>query len=191
MELWLVRHGETEYNLQRRHQGQLDVPLSNVGLEQAHKLAVRLSKTEFAAVYASDLSRALHTAEIAFAGQVQTDVRWREFYGGWLEGMLYSEAASATPRPPEGESRAAITARVMAAIGELYSQHAGTRVIVFSHGGTIRAALHAVLDDVERQIDFAERGNTSISKLEVKANLRGRLLVYNDTAHLEDWVKLK
>jgi broad specificity phosphatase PhoE len=185
MELWLIRHGETEYNLQRRHQGQLDVPLSSVGIWQAHKLAARLSKTEFAAVYASDLSRALHTAEIAFAGRVQTDVRWREFYGGWLEGMLYSEAETATPRPPEGESRAEMTTRVMAAIGEMYSQYAGTRVAVFSHGGTIRAALHAVLGDFERQIDFAERGNTSISKLEVKANLRGRLLVYNDTAHLE------
>jgi 2,3-bisphosphoglycerate-dependent phosphoglycerate mutase len=185
MELWLIRHGETEYNRQRRHQGQLDVPLSSLGIEQAHKLAARLCKTEFAAVYSSDLSRALQTAEIAFAGRVQTDVRWREFYGGWLEGLLYSEVEIAVQQQPEGESRAAMNERVMAAIAAMYSKHHGARVVVFSHGGTIRAALHAILGDLERLIDFAERGNTSISKLEVKANLRGRLLVYNDTAHLE------
>jgi 2,3-bisphosphoglycerate-dependent phosphoglycerate mutase len=185
MELWLIRHGETEYNRQRRHQGQLDVPLSQLGIEQAHKLAVRLAKTEFVAVYSSDLSRALQTAEIAFAGRVQTDVRWREFYGGRLEGLLYSEVETALQGQSEGESRAAMTARVMAAIAQMYQRHAEARVVVFSHGGTIRSALHALLGDLERQIDFAERGNTSISKLEVKANLRGRLLVYNDTAHLE------
>jgi 2,3-bisphosphoglycerate-dependent phosphoglycerate mutase len=186
MELWLVRHGETEYNLQRRHQGQLDVPLSPVGIAQAHKLAARLSKTDFVAVYSSDLSRAVQTAELGFAGRVQTDVRWREFYGGWQEGLLYSEASTMPQRQPEGESRAAMTERVLAAIGELYLKHQGSRVLVFTHGGTIRSALHAILGDLERRIDFAERGNTSISKLEVKANLRGRLLVYNDTAHLED-----
>jgi broad specificity phosphatase PhoE len=186
MELWLIRHGETEYNLQRRHQGQLDVPLSKVGIEQAHKLAARLSKTEFAAVYSSDLSRALHTAQIAApSAQIQTDSRWREIYGGWLEGLLYSEADTAPHRQPEAESRVSMTERVMEAIGEMYRRFVGSRVVVFTHGGTIRAALHSVLGDVERQIDFAERGNTSISKLEVKANLRGRLLAYNDTAHLE------
>jgi 2,3-bisphosphoglycerate-dependent phosphoglycerate mutase len=186
MELWLMRHGETEYNLQKRHQGQLDVPLSTVGIEQAHKLARRLERIQFAAVYSSDLSRAFKTAEIAApTAQIKSDVRWREFYGGRLEGLLYSEVDSALLQQSEGESRAAMTERVMAAIGEMYQQHAGSRVAVFSHGGTIRAALHAVLGDLERQIDFAERGNTSVSKLEVKANLRGRLLVYNDTAHLE------
>jgi 2,3-bisphosphoglycerate-dependent phosphoglycerate mutase len=189
MELWLIRHGETAYNLERRHQGQLDVPLSSVGIQQAHKLSARLAKTKFAAVYSSDLSRALKTAEIAFAGRVQTDVRWREIDVGERSGKLYAEVAqklrSVQEQHPNGESRAEVMERVLAAIQAMFQKHAASRVVVFTHGGAIRAALHGVLGDFEQQLDFAERGNTSISKLEVKADLRGCLLVYNDTAHLE------
>ena len=84
-----------------------------------------------------------------------------------------------------GESKRDVMNRVAVALEKLYAEFAGSRVAVFSHGGAIRGAIHVLLNDLDQHLDLAERGNTSISKLEVKAGNVGRLLVYNDTAHLE------
>ena len=194
MELWLIRHGETLWNREQRAQGQLDVPLSGLGLEQAEKLAKRLQHTKFDCIVSSDLQRAYRTAEIVAARlelPILSSTAWREIHMGIGQGLTYSEIFLHKHVRPidqaweDGESKADVMNRVAVALLELYSQFAGSRVAVFSHGGAIRGAIHVLLNDLNQHIDFAERGNTSISKLEVKVGNVGRLLVYNDTAHLE------
>jgi 2,3-bisphosphoglycerate-dependent phosphoglycerate mutase len=194
MELWLIRHGETLWNREQRAQGQLDVPLSALGLEQAQTLAKRLQPTKFDALVSSDLQRAYQTAEIVAARlelPIRSDTAWREIHMGVGQGLTYSEIFSHKRTRPMtepwegGESKRDVMNRVGAALEKLFAEFAGSRVAVFSHGGAIRGAIHVLLNDLEQHLDLAERGNTSISKLEVKAGNVGRLLVYNDTAHLE------
>jgi broad specificity phosphatase PhoE len=88
-----------------------------------------------------------------------------------------------------GESQVQLMARASAAILDIRAAHTHGRVAVFTHGGTIRAALHSLLEDPEHRIAFEERGNTSITKLrlrQLEPNLwRWVLVSYNDTAHLE------
>ncbi len=197
MELWLIRHGETLWNRENRAQGQLDVPLSELGLTQAAALAKRLANTQFAALISSDSSRALKTAEMVaekLNAQIRLDPAWREIHMGEMQGKTYSELhLSGDARVVRGmdepwiggESKRDVMNRVGLAMQQLYTEFPESRVAVFSHGGAIRGAIHVILGDFEQRIDLAERGNTSISKLEVKAGNKGRLLVYNDTAHLE------
>jgi 2,3-bisphosphoglycerate-dependent phosphoglycerate mutase len=204
LELWLIRHGETDWNRENRAQGQLDVPLSKLGVEQARLLAARLKNVQFEALYSSDLSRALDTANAVarvLRQPVQTDERLREIHLGVAQGMSYLEMkAQGLVRqrrdihaPWEGgESQVQLMARASDAVLDIRATHA--RVAVFTHGGTIRAALHSLLEDPEHRIALEERGNTSITKLRLRQLepevWRWVLVSYNDTAHLETMTDL-
>ena len=93
-EIWIVRHGQTDWNVEGRYQGQADRPLNAVGLAQAQQAAEQLRGRDFAAIYSSDLQRARVTAEI-IAGQlglpVQVDRRLREVNQGEWEGLLTAD----------------------------------------------------------------------------------------------------
>jgi len=101
LHLMLVRHGESEWNAQRRYQGQSDVPLSALGKRQAELIAERLAGGKIDAVYASDLKRAWETAS-AIAGksglQVLPEPRLRELKFGVLEGLTFDEAQAQYPQ---------------------------------------------------------------------------------------------
>jgi 2,3-bisphosphoglycerate-dependent phosphoglycerate mutase len=206
LKLWLVRHGETTWNSERRAQGHLDVPLSSLGRDQATMLAHRLRGTSFDAIYSSDLSRALETARIVNSNlggrsQVLADARWREQMLGALQGLSTGEVAAmleargatrpvlVTERYPDAESRAELMERVKLGLQELIRRHPDGRVIVFSHGGSIRAATSVLLGDLDQKLNFGGLENTSITRFRIfsnqDANLRGTMLAYNDSAHLE------
>lgn len=115
----LVRHGETDWNRERRLQGQLDVPLNAQGREQAAQLGRALAREPFDAIYASDLSRARETAQ-ALAGEVGKAVRddtgLRERCYGGFEGLTYAEVAERHPAEFEAwQSRVPEFARPAAA----------------------------------------------------------------------------
>jgi 2,3-bisphosphoglycerate-dependent phosphoglycerate mutase len=206
LKLWLVRHGETTWNSERRAQGHLDVPLSSLGRDQATMLAHRLRGTSFDAIYSSDLSRALETARIVNSNlggrtQVLADARWREQMLGALQGLNTNEVAAmleargatrpvlVTDRYPDAESRAELMERIKLGLQELIRRHPDGRVIVFSHGGSIRAATSVLLGDTEQKLNFGGLENTSITRFRMPSNqdtnLRGTMLAYNDSAHLE------
>jgi broad specificity phosphatase PhoE len=100
LHLMLVRHGESEWNAQRRYQGQSDVPLSALGRRQAELIAERLAGGKIDAVYASDLARAWETARpIAEKNglKVISEPRLRELKFGVLEGLTFDEAQAHYP----------------------------------------------------------------------------------------------
>lgn len=150
-ELWLVRHGQTDWNLQGRYQGQADQPLNATGLAQAQAIARQLSVgPSFQAIYSSDLRRAAHTAEV-IAGALQLpvymDARLREIDQGEWQGRLVSELATiystvwagrdldpVHSRPPGGESVAEVAARVRAAADDIARAFPSDRILVVSHG---------------------------------------------------------
>ena len=194
--LILVRHGRTAWNQRARFQGQTDVTLDAVGREQSHRVAERLAAD---VLYSSDLQRARASAEI-IAQPLGLPVRacpaLRErCYGRW-EGLTPEEVEERFPdswaewraqpdthRPQGGEQMSEMTARVAASLEALLARHAGSRVLVVSHGGPIKSALmHFLGLPVSHRRSF-EVHNASFSVLCVGGE-RPLLETLNDTCHL-------
>ena len=137
--LLLVRHGETDWNAARRWQGHADVPLNERGREQASTLAEELAADPVAAIYASDLSRARETAEIVgtrLGIPVVLDADLREIDVGTREGLTWPETRERTDW--DGESHEAHAERVLGALRRIAARHGGERLLVVTHGGSIR-----------------------------------------------------
>ena len=134
--LLLARHGETDWNAERRWQGHADVPLNERGLEQARTLAEELSAEPVDAIYTSDLSRARVTAEIVgerLGVPVVVDPDLREIDVGSREGCTGEIDA-----PWDGEPNEAHAQRVLGAIHRIAERHPVGRVLVVTHGGSMR-----------------------------------------------------
>ncbi len=150
--LWLIRHGQTDWNLDGRYQGQSDVPLNAAGLDQAAAFAASLCGQHFDALYSSDLARACQTAQVIAACTglpVRTDPRLREINQGEWQGRtldeikgIYNESAQArrvtidpvTARAPGGESVWEVSQRMAQAADDIASRCPSGRVLVVSHG---------------------------------------------------------
>lgn len=182
LRLWLVRHGETEWNAEGRYQGQTDVPLSAVGLRQAEAAAARLAATPLDVVYASDLGRAAETAR-AIAGhhglEVRLDPRWREMHFGEWHGLTYRQMEAQSPEgvahwnadrvhhaPPGGETLAQVAARVQAALEDIRRDHPEQTALITSHGGPIRVLLCLLLGKSPGDYWQFATGNTSLAEIE-------------------------
>jgi broad specificity phosphatase PhoE len=151
-ELWLVRHGETDWNRQGLYQGQSDIPLNETGLAQAREAARQIAEAgrSFTALYSSPLSRAYHTAQETanlLNLPVRIDARLREINQGSWQGLNFDQvveqfsdivqAAEADPlnrRAPGGETPLEVAERVAAAADDIARAHPGETVLVFSHG---------------------------------------------------------
>jgi phosphoserine phosphatase len=154
--LLLARHGQTDWNAERRWQGHTDRPLNERGREQAEALAERLADVELVAVYSSDLSRARGTAAVVAERQaleVRTSPELREVDVGSWAGLTRPEAEARFPEAfarwqeghpgwEDGESYEAMTARVVRAARKIAAGEPDGPVLVVTHAGPIRA-LHA------------------------------------------------
>jgi alpha-ribazole phosphatase len=156
-QLCLVRHGQTDWNLEGRYQGQSDVPLNNKGIEQANSLVDKLKGQNFSAVYTSDLKRAQQTAEpIAnvLGLPIKIEPRLREINQGEWEGVLVDEIRTryaeiwskrtvdpANVRPPGGETVREVATRVYAALDDISRLFPNGQVLIVSHGLSIATAI--------------------------------------------------
>jgi probable phosphoglycerate mutase len=155
MSVYLARHGQTAYNLERRFQGQMQVPLDQTGVAQAHDLAERANAIDFAVLWASPLRRARETAEIVarrIGLSIQEDARLMETDAGDWTDRTFAEIQQETPELfagfaegdpdfgfPGGESFAEQGVRVAAAIAEI--ERGALPALVVCHGVVIRIAL--------------------------------------------------
>ncbi len=152
----LARHGETDWNAERRWQGHSDRPLTGRGREQAASLGERVAETALEAIYASDLQRARDTARVV-AARLGLDVRTmselREVDVGSWAGLTRDEAAERFPEGfkrwelghpgwEDGETYAEMCERVVRAVQAIAERHPDGPVLVVTHAGPIRA-LHA------------------------------------------------
>lgn len=146
-ELLLVRHGETDWNAERRWQGHADVPLNARGRDQARALADELAAgAPIDIVYSSDLSRARETAEIAATRlglELVLEPNLREIDVGSRQGRTWMEIDDG----PEwdGEPIESHAARVIAVLVQVARRHENERVLVVTHGGSMRR-VHEHLD---------------------------------------------
>jgi broad specificity phosphatase PhoE len=146
--LVLWRHGQTQWNMEGRFQGQTDIPLDAEGERQAERAARLLAGLRPAAIISSDLGRAMATAAplARLTGLAVTPEKdLRERYGGLWEGLTDQEIRARYPAehaewlPPGGESSAVVAERAGAAMGRIAeSMEPGTLVVVVSHGAAIR-----------------------------------------------------
>jgi probable phosphoglycerate mutase len=158
--LLVVRHGETDWNVASRWQGQADIPLNDRGRAQAHALAARFRGHVVGDIVSSDLSRARETAHILASElglkDVRFDVRLRERSFGCFEGLTRDECESKHPSewrawredhtaPPGGESAETLLARVSSAFDRAALQLTRDDVpaLIVTHGGVIRAIVSA------------------------------------------------
>lgn len=155
--LWLVRHGETQWNKEKRLCGHTDIPLSEEGRRQVRWLAGTLQHEPIDTIYTSDLSRARETAEIIASQHEHTppiivSSAWREVSFGAWEGLTYSEIAEqyqdrldyfTDPEhvsAPEGESLTDVWARLLPALQKLRT-HTSENSLLVGHGGMLRVLL--------------------------------------------------
>lgn len=199
--LFLIRHGETEWNRSGRWQGHADVPLSDDGRAQARQLAQRLAQERhaFDGIYASDLGRAFETATIiaaAFDLPVHPLIDLREIHIGDWSGLTSDEIRARFPaqwadfevkrdfpRGTHGETMTAFQQRAARVIEELVRRHPGERLLVVTHGGVVRAVLQYVSTFTQTPHDVPI-ANTSITELHFDDGIPG-VVRTNDAAHLD------
>ena len=156
MELHLIRHGQTNWNEEKRIQGQSDSVLTPLGIQQAQSLGQRLEGIHYDAHYSSSSVRTRQTTENAFpqASTVHFRDNLREIHLGHWEGNLYAEMAEREPASyahfwdqphlfavDGAESFHDLQARAVAAVDDILAQHSGQRVALVSHGALIKAYL--------------------------------------------------
>ncbi|BAF59496.1 MAG: alpha-ribazole phosphatase [Pelotomaculum sp.] len=198
--IFLVRHGETEWNALMKYQGQTDVPLSEKGRQQAELIGRRLAAEKLHGVYSSDLKRAYETAEYIskYHGlNVNTVPELRELNFGAWEGLtskdisrLYANEISRwwesplTTRIPGGETLGEMVERSVAAIKKIVSLHQGENVAVVSHGGAIRSIVGNLLGMDLNKYWRLRLDNACLSILDFPEWEKGVLVLFNDCSHL-------
>lgn len=203
--LYIVRHGETDWNKMGKYQGITDIPLNENGLNQAKACGNALKDVTFDRILSSDLSRALVTAETIRGDRttsITVDKRLRELNFGDWEAMLFSDIEARWPglidemylRPhlvkvPNGESFKDLQDRAWAGLEEFLNFNDEEETLLIAcHGGTIRTLLCKLLDiSISHCWNFSQ-GNTAINRIfyngmgEYDHNI---LNLLNDTAHVE------
>lgn len=200
--LYLVRHGETEWNSISKVQGRTDTELSAEGIKQAKLLAGRLARENIDFIYSSSLKRALKTAEIIADYKrceiVKSD-KYHEICLGPWEGMTINEIKEkysehfrvyredpANFKLPGAETFMDLTERTYNAILEIVSSHKGSNTLVVSHGTAIKAAIIKILGiDIINYSKF-KVDNASVSIIDFSEDMPEKPVVacLNDTSHL-------
>jgi len=204
-ELILIRHGETDWNRELRFQGQVDVPLNAVGLEQARRLGERLAGEVVHGVVCSDLVRARQTASpihqrnsgLATA-ELLLDAALREQHFGALEGLRVPDIQATQPAvwarwiefqedfaPSGGESTRQFHSRVMTALRALAQERRQQTLVVVTHGGVLdmvyRTARGLPLSGPRQ----SEIPNAGLNRVRLDAQAV-EILSWADTQHLAD-----
>ena len=200
--LFLVRHGATILTAEDRFAGATDVPLSDVGREQARGLARRLADDKIVAAYSSTLGRTVETASIISEPHglpvLQREALKEISHGRW-EQLTRDEVTKRFPdeleswdrdpytfSPAGGESGLQVTARALPELIQIVRSHPGENVLIVSHKATIRLLLSSLLGfDPRRYRDNLDQSPAALNIIDFKDPTRARLMLFNDTSHYD------
>ena len=198
--VYLIRHGATVLSREDRFAGSMDVALSEEGELQAKKLGHRLVNEKIAAVYCSDMHRAIHTAEAVAKPHGLTPITrpgLREIDHGHWEGMEHKDVEKnfaaeytawdrdplLTP-PPGGESGLSVLARSLPALAKIVDDHPDETVAVVSHKATIRLLLCSIMGIDPRLFRARLAQDTAcLNIIEFRDINNGRVTLMNDISH--------
>lgn len=185
LEILVARHGQTDWNRDLRWQGLSDIPLNEVGLEQAHKLGERLRDEGILRIYSSDLKRATETASVVSGilhiDHVYMEERLRERFLGIFEGWHSPEVARYAGIPeeqyrvletdelridglPEVELWSDFVRRIWAAFNSIAVSSSGEKSLIIAHGGVMRAISASITMDTSVFEKFSNCQIMRISK---------------------------
>lgn len=164
--IYLIRHGETDWNCEDRLQGHSDIPLNHRGKAQARDIAERLKQVNVSQIYSSDLSRALETATIISSclelNRVTTSELLRERYFGYGEGKTWNEIQEVMPgcrqmeQLPDVEALADVQKRAFTILARIQQAHQGESVVVVTHGAWMEAVMKAIDPSIQKIIGNGE-----------------------------------
>jgi probable phosphoglycerate mutase len=172
LRLLVVRHGQTDFNAERRYQGAIDVALNATGVRQAEALGQRLPMDEIDVVISSPFERALQTARIiarTLPCDVQVMEHFRERSVGVYEGLTPEEAQARYPElwrqaitrqlnqaPPGGETILEVGCRVLEGLGQLTKQHSNETVLLVTHAFVARM-IHGIINRLSDEQFYSYR----------------------------------
>ena len=209
MKLYLVRHGETDWNIERRLQGQVDIPLNEIGRKLAVKTGMELSNISFDVCFTSPLKRAKETAELILDGKavpIIDDERIIEMAFADWEGKhcskerwevpdsfqkFFDDPANFEPAP-EGESFEQVKERTGRFLEWLYVQkeYESSNVLITTHGAALAGLLNNIKgESIEKYWGVGVHKNCAVTEVEVidgKPELISENQVYYDDV-VKDW----
>jgi broad specificity phosphatase PhoE len=197
--LVIVRHGETAWNAEGRIQGHSDIELSERGVLQARAVAKRLAGTHIDAAYSSDLVRASDTAKMILEDRdvaLSQNHLLRERYYGVFEGLTVDERRDQFPAmfqaslvkdldfaPTGGESSRQTLIRIGPFVTEIKARHLDETVLLVGHGGSLRAAILALMEFPAEATWRFVMGNCGLTIIDTYSD-NAVFRLYNDTSHL-------
>ena len=204
IQLYLIRHGESEWNRLSRYTGKQDIPLSELGREQANRLAERLAAEKLPAIYASPLQRARETANIIgrlTRTRVVIEPGLAEIDHGRWEGLTTPQVIQEFPADharwraqphtvvmPQGESLGDVMRRADASLNRILAEQDRGKIAICSHDAVIRVLLLKTLGLSFEHFWEWSLENASLNIVEQSrdgGHPSWREVRLNDTAHLE------
>ncbi|WP_242661377.1 histidine phosphatase family protein [Alkaliphilus metalliredigens] len=202
MNLYIVRHGETEWNTQRRMQGWQDSNLTERGIEDARALHDHLIKVEFDSIYASPSSRAFKTAELIKGERklkIIKDDNIREIGLGNWEGKTTEEIEQMDPKAYQHfwkaphlynresvETFTCVQKRALKTINKLIEEESAGNILIVTHAVTVKTIMgHFQKQSLEKLWEPPFIQNTSVSLIRIENNLPS-IVLYGDTSHLQE-----
>jgi alpha-ribazole phosphatase len=205
LELYFLRHGQTDFSRENRFCGSIDPPLNGVGVTMAEAFGAAYAGMTWTAIYASPRGRTRETAE-ALARRVGVEVSYHEDlteirYGEW-EGMRHDDVKARWPDAyaywaadvasrgtPGGETAFAVAARAAPVLDRIRAHHGAGRVLVVSHKATIRILVCALLGiDVRLFRDRLAQGVASVTRFDLTGT-GAQLVLLGDISHLPPAVR--
>mgnify|MGYP000918925010 CR=1 FL=1 len=200
--IYLIRHGQSEWNILSKIQGQKDAKLTDLGREQARKLGERLINENIDVIYSSDLSRALETAKI-IASRIQKPIveckELREIKFGPWEGLTldeikkqYEEEYLVWMRNPErfklegAETLEDLKERVMIYLDEIITENKDKNIAIVSHNATLKVIILNLLGMGNAFYKNISLNNVSLTIVE-RREYNNVLTLFNDTSHLKEF----
>jgi len=198
--LYIVRHGQSEWNLHNKVQGTKNTNLSELGIKQAHLLADRLSNFDIDYIYTSDLNRAYETAKIIAEHnnkEVKKLTELREMSFGIWEGLtsnainkLYKDLYELWKTSPEkvkiekAETLEVVQKRIINSVKKIIRENPNKNILIVSHGTSIKALILGLLGIELHFYTKIRLDNTSLSIIDIKDDGKAVLTLLNDTCHL-------
>ena len=205
MKLYMVRHGETDWNTERRLQGRVDIPLNEFGRSLAVKTGKGLKDIQFDICFTSPLKRARETAELILAGRetpIVDDLRITEMAFAVLEGLhcskerwevpdsfqsFFNDPANFEPAPG-GESFAQVKKRTGDFLQWLYGQNQYENVLITTHGAALSGLINNIKgESLENYWGVGVHKNCAVTEVEVKDQIP--VIISENQVYYDDIVK--